>query len=282
MELTFKFLFYLVLSTLLFACKKDKDHPQSMSCKLDALSWMAAEGQAGITIEQGLIRISGKAADGTSLILTLNGTAPGTYKLTQGGNNVGVYSPDSTSASFASNQGLDPTATVVISEINTTDSTMSGSFQFTGFRPSDNSKKVITEGKFINLKFALVTNSTATGTFKCKLDGVQFTADSSSGTSISGYLKIAGSASSGLPKISLFLNPNISIGTSNIGPFGTANYATYNKTSTVYLTSTLGEVAVYKHDKMKKIIEGTFHFDAAELLLQSTSNISEGSFSIQY
>lgn len=267
----------------LAACNKDSSSKPkaSMTCKIDGVDWEARADFAGITVQPGVTNLIGKAVDGTVVTITLQATAAGTYPLLEGGDHAGVYLKPDGSGAFASNQGNDPTAQCKISSINTADSTMSGTFQFTAFRLIDGKKVVVTEGVFTDVPFVSEVSSSAAGTFSCKVNGTQFTPSLTFGTLNLGILQIGGSSSAGTPSVSLALDENIAVGTTDLDGF--TNFGQYNPNSSTFLQSTSGNVTVSKHDKAARKIVGTFDFEAAEFGGgPTTASITSGSFNISY
>ena len=272
--------------SLLNACNKDSNSTKNtgtITCKIDGVDWSASGDLAAITVQQGITNITGKAADGTIVTISIQGEGVGTFALAEGGDHAGIYSKGDGSASFSSNQGSDATAKCIISKVNTSDSTMTGTFQFTAFRLIDGTQVKVTDGKFTNVKFATEVTNTTAGFFKCKIDGTQFNAGIVAGQVPGQYLMLVGSASIGVPSIGLNLDPNIAVGVTNFdGVFGT-NFAQYNPNSSTFLSSDSGKVTITKHDKAAKLIEGTFEFEATELGSSVVlATITDGSFSIKY
>ena len=114
--------------------------------------------QISATLIDGVINITGlRGTNQEAIILTINETTIGTYQFGVGssaGINGATYleSNGSSNVWFALTDGIESQGEITISEINEINLTMSGTFSFTGFIPSGESK-VFTNGAFININF---------------------------------------------------------------------------------------------------------------------------------
>ena len=257
----------------------------SMTAKVDGKDW--ASNAVGALIQVNRIGISGLAADGSSIILSLEDMGEGNYELIQNGLSAGAYTEDSNgdSNAFTSNASAEG-GFVNIIELNWQDSTISGTFEFVGARALPAGEVDIKEGKFENI--AVRTELTAINDFNkisVKVDGNLFEPVAVLGQidPFSNAIVITGTAAEGVPSVALFLPKDINEGTYELGTPGLADYGgQYNINDTQFLGAESGEIIITKHDKSVRTIEGTFAFEAAELAGEAKASLTEGGFSVTY
>jgi len=84
---------------------------------------------------------------------------------------------------------------VYISEINTTDSTLSGNFDFKAYSPYGKGFIEVTDGLFSNIPFTNEIPATPDNSFEVDIDGTTFTPTSINASSIMGKIMITASDS---------------------------------------------------------------------------------------
>lgn len=258
----------------------DDSQPQgSMTANVDGSPWSATE--VGAVIQGGIINVTGKATDGTVITMTLDGETEGVYALLETSMSAGVFS-DQVNPSWVTNQGNDVNALVTVTEINTSDSTISGEFSFIVYRQIDSTQKVITQGKFKDVPFTTTISTSGDDFVKAKVDGAAFEASAVIASVNFGILQITGSSADGQKSIGLVLDPFITVGEHDLEGFGSTNYAQYNPNNTTFLGSESGKVNITMHNTTTKVIEGTFHFEASELGGGASASITDGEFSAKY
>ncbi len=256
-----------------------------MTAKVDGQDWSSET--AGALIQVNRIGISGVAADGSVIILSLEDMGEGNYELTRQSSSAGAYGEDTngTSNAFASNTSEDE-GFVNISELNWQDSTISGTFAFTGARALPAGEVEITEGVFERLPVRTeLTAINDVNALSVNVDSVLFEPTAVNGTidPFSNAIVITGTAAAGIPSVALYLPQDIVEGTYDLGAPGLAEYgAQYNISDMEFLAAESGAVTVVKHDKSVRIIEGTFFFEAAELAGDGKASLTEGQFSVTY
>jgi len=254
-----------------------------MTAKVDGQNW-AAES-AGVLIQVNRIGISGLAADGSVMILSLEDNGEGIYELTDNSLSAGAYSSGDGSDAFTSNTSAEGGG-VEITELNWQDSTMSGTFFFTGARSIPAGEIKIEVGEFN--KIPVRTELVSVNEFNkiaVQVDGNLFEPEvvTAQIDPFTNAINIIGTGANGVPTVALFLPKNIVEGTYNLGTPGFADYgAQYNIDDTKFLGAESGQVTITKHDQSVKIIEGTFFFEAAELAGGATASLTEGSFMVTY
>ena len=158
---------YFLLGLLAFAalaCHKftsienGRGQAADMVATIDSLSWQAADSAISATVAQGFVTISGISADGQEISITLNDTVVGLYVLNQTSPSLAIYANlDSVGGyAYSTNQGADTSqagGTVLVTNIDWVDRTISGTFDFKVYRNSDGSQKDITAGVFYNVPF---------------------------------------------------------------------------------------------------------------------------------
>jgi len=256
-----------------------------MTAKIDGQDWESASANALIQVNR--IGISGLAADGSLLILSLEDMGEGNYELTQDGLSAGAYTEDSNgnANAFTSTTSAEG-GFVTITELNWQDSTISGTFEFVGARALPAGEVEIREGKFE--KLPVRTELTAINDFNkisVKVDGILFEplAVNAQIDPFANAIAIIGTAAEGIPSVALYLPRDINEGSYDLGAPGLANYGgQYNISDTQFLGAESGEVTISKHDKSVRTIEGTFAFEAAELAGTAKASLTEGTFSVTY
>jgi hypothetical protein len=281
-------LFALGFLTMLtfFSCDKDSASSDEgiIVLQVDGKEWKSLKEKTSVMISSNLMNVSGIAADGSIITFTLQGKTAKTYALSQFSTSSAIFQ-QSVSSSFASNQGNDPSAQVVISEFNTVDSIVSGTFKFTGFRIIDGKKVSITGGVINKIKLGKPIISAGTGSLKCKIDGVKFEAGLRYATKAPIFEDIifGASVSDSYPIVSFVLEKGINVGTHQIKALSSSNYGNYiaDGSGETYL-STAGTITITKHDKTLEKIEGTFSFDCKRNNSTTIVKITEGTFVASY
>ena len=126
-------------------------------------------------VSGGVIIINALRAQGDSFSILLQGSTVGTY---DANDNLIVYQPVNTEYGYAGNHPTDEnanTGSIIITEIDAVNQTISGTFSFTGYWTDDTvtvAPKQFTNGVFTDLPFT--TSAPTDDTFFAKIDGVDF------------------------------------------------------------------------------------------------------------
>lgn len=256
--------------------------------------------QVGATVLDNLISIGAVSGDET-FTLAIVGNSVGTYELgTVDLNNPGVpsiaayigtqnpaESENQTWGSINPTNPMSSAGTVVITNIDNQNNTISGTFSFSGYNANMQPNTIeFTNGSFTNVSFqAGLPNDNPNGNeFYAEIDGVEFVEDAinidtSSGTSI-GIMATTNS----LENMLVALPADVSTGTYNFGipvnfmsPY--VQYQDFNDLTNTPLLE--GTVHVTTHDLSTGHIVGTFNC-VGELGDGSTMTISNGSFDVYY
>src|SRR5690606_29905967 len=122
----------------------------------------------------GSITINAMRPQGDNFGFMLNGITTGTYAGNDDDNLIGYNAVgiENTFVSFNFDNPSEDTGAVVVTEINTVNQTISGTFQFKGYSEDDTGNtisKQFTNGVFTNLPY--MTNNPTGDTFFAKING---------------------------------------------------------------------------------------------------------------
>lgn len=149
---TINLLLIIAVAFIFSNCDKDEINNASMAAQVDGSGWSALTRVT--VLKNNKFIITGTSASGTVINITIFGITTGTYKLTLDSLTVqfsGLYQPSATSP--AEDNYISKSGTVVISEINTSDKKISGTFEFAAKKLSGEEKS-ITNGEFNYLKYS--------------------------------------------------------------------------------------------------------------------------------
>ena len=249
------------------------------------------------TLLNDVINISGfRGTNQEAIILTVFASKTGTYQIGVTKNQVEVNA-----AAYNTNTKLGTGDTwvgvtdfitsqgeVKITEIDTKNKTISGTFFFTGHNQSLGTKQ-FTKGVFDKIPYSttvLPPNSNSKNSFFAKVNGVEFVEDGIQAVSLSlpGFSNISITATkNNLQTISLNLNSDIVVGdytfSSVTPPLGQYNLSLTDANASQEEGSKL---TITVHDRAKKRIVGTFKFTASPLFGGKSYEITEGSFDVTY
>jgi hypothetical protein len=145
----------LLLLFFIIACSKDDNGGLSlatMSATIDNVSWQTISRVT--VLQNGIFNITGTSIDGKILNITIKGDQEGTYQLGLTSLQCGaVYKQSATTSTddaFAS-----VTGNVVLTDVNTTDHKISGTFEFSLMKELTLTPMTITDGKFENLFYTV-------------------------------------------------------------------------------------------------------------------------------
>jgi Family of unknown function (DUF6252) len=261
-------------------------------------TWVANTIQT--IVNSDYIAITGMKKSGELFQITIPGAKVGTYTLdmstpssaafalmyTQSSGNIPFLAADDSQGQFSGFPNYKNTAKIVISSIDTSKKTISGTFQFTGVRfPSGTSTTVetmvFTNGKFNNLSYSTDVPAPSGNSFLAKLNGSTYTATNINGVKSSGLIAVIGRKGN-IENIGLSIPENATAGTKidfealssdARGQYIDANSGIFGGKGTMTINS---------HNTSTKRIKGTFSFIAESFTSAVTHNISEGSFDITY
>ncbi len=251
-------------------------------------TWNASAAQANIS--NGLITIIGtRGTSGESFAFQILGTTTGTYPANE---NILAYTPANSEYGYWSldiNNGSTDTGSITITEIDTQNNTISGTFNFTGYWSDTTVTNILptvfTNGVFENIPFTTDGPAPSGDTFYAKVDGVEFVEDQVDGalitqvTGMPNQISVVGSKDNG-DTVGLNIVSSLSVGTYQItGPFGEQVNGSSVINDVLY-TAQSGSVTITS--KTATRISGTFSMVVQNFTTSATKTISQGSFDVEY
>ncbi len=287
MKTSGNFFFLLAISLsacAIFSCNNDDaptpDGQGRMSAIVGGERWEARTVSAGMI--QGQFGISGIAADGSAISLRLDGFGAGEYNSFSGSSNVCVWQPSAGALGYATNapRGI---GRVIVEEVDEQDTLISGAFFFLAQEPASGDTVTAVDGIFTDVKYQIGAAPVGDNFLKVKIDGVLWEAAMVAGFATGGKLTISGTSADASRIVGLYIPSDISPGTYTLGsPFSSDYAAQYNPNTQTTLTSDSGTLKINSHDKVNKVIEGTFSFEAREFLGPGEASLTEGGFGVGY
>lgn len=257
-------------------------------------------------VNEDYIAITGlKSSTGQAFQITIPGGGVGTYNWNNfdptnpldtgfalmyipGGVNDGFLSVYNGNPEFAGFPEYTDTAVIAITEINTQNKTISGTFQFTGIRFADDTGdtveiKTFTNGSFTNLRYAADTDANPNNTLSATVNGANYVATNVTAIVMEeGVISIVGRRGN-IENIGINIPDNIAPGTYSMSFMG--NYSgmyTIDNSGMGSFMSDTGSITISSHDTVNDKIIGTFNFDAGSLFSDDEYSITNGSFSVEY
>lgn len=298
-------LFGLILLSFL-GCQKDLSYERPANgnnnggqayfrANVDGVQWQALDSETFVTILYGTITIIGTDSNGNAINIFLASAATGTYSLDSGSLSNAEYSEYNSGNSilFSTNQSKNTSlagGSVVVTEIDTVNKTISGTFQFNGYNMGTGSKKGITEGVFNKLPYAnMLPPASSTDTFTATINGAAWVAKSISNavttidTSSTLQLIIQGSQLDGTQLLALFIPMNVGPGTYPLDFSGGFYYGAYSPDLTTFMVSqNNGTVTILENNSTTRRIRANFSFIATSLIGNQSAQITNGYFSVGY
>ena len=247
--------------------------------------------QISATRTDDVINITGlRGANQEAVILTINETTTGIYQfgIVNGVDlNAATYSEanGSTNVWVSLTDGMTSQGQITISEIDATNLTMTGTFNFTGTNNAAGSKE-FTNGSFTNISFDDGLTNNNDNTFFANVDGVEFVEDMIAGVELSlgGNTTIGISATKNNGEtIGFSLDANITPGDYSFDGFGSSfNVSQYigDLNTDIYVGD--GTFTIISHDTANNNIVGTFNFVANPVQGGASLNVTDGSFNVTY
>jgi Family of unknown function (DUF6252) len=286
----------LVLAVTVTSCQKEISEETGagpstgvngvLKMKIDGQQWVADE-VAGASILGGFIAITGISKDNKTFLIQVEDLGVTTYQLDQQSLGGAALTDENeiNQNSYTTNQGLDLNdagGQVVITKIDQTKKTITGTFSFKMFRDIDSKQLVITEGVFEDLKYTTELPPTTGSDLSVKIDGTAWAGKSVAGLAQSGTLTISATELDLSKTVGLSMPSDITPGTYDFSQFG-PYIGLYLKGTSVFLGATSGKLIISEHNTATKTIKGTFNFTAEEVTGgTAVSQLTEGVFSVKY
>ena len=250
-------------------------------------TYIASASEAVIT--NNTIQIIGAKPDGSAFGLQIQAATLGTYPA---GQNLLVFNPSGSEYGYASFNTASPTentGSITISNIDTVNKTISGTFTFKGYWTNTTETGVLpisfTNGIFNNIPYTTTTipNPTTPDTFFAKVDGSEFVETTIDVAEViaSGFpnsYSIVGSKANG-DNIGLRISKNLAVGTYPFnGPFNQDLTSNCVLNSLLY-TSDTGSFTIIS--KTATRIKGTFNIVVNNFSTSQNKTITEGAFDVE-
>lgn len=262
--------------------------PAVFKADFNGETWNSTMSQA--VISNNLISIGAAKADGSAFSILISGNTTGTYPANQ---NIVAYTPAGSEYGYWSlnmENESENTGSVVITSINMTNHTISGTFSFKGYWSDTLTTGILpvqfTNGVFTNIPFT-TTAPVSNDSFSAKFDGVDFVedqidvvqrlADEAPFNPVE--ISIVGSKNANDDSIGIIVPYNLGVGTFTFdensefyGGGAVINGVLYNATS--------GSITIIS--KTATRIKGTFSYSAYNFTTNTTKQVTDGTFDVEY
>jgi hypothetical protein len=267
-----------------------------LKMKIDGTQWVA-DKVATATIENGTLTITGLDNGGKSLHIELVDNGAANYSLNQQTVDYATVTDtkETNPIAYATDEGQgsnDAGGEVIVTNIDQTNKTISGTFSFKAYRDADSKQLVITEGSFEDLEYTGDEPSNPGGgvvtpTFSVKIDGAGFTPANLNIQRASSMIVITATQTAGTSaKVVMLTMPEaITAGTYDLQTSGSyiGSYAGGSATGGSIFLSISGKLTITEHDKTNKVIKGTFFFEGKDQIGGApNAQLTEGVFTVQY
>lgn len=259
----------------------------SFRMKVDGTQWVATKSVSA-SIIAGFIEITGVSSDNKIFTIFLADSITGTYILDQGSLEFAAFL-DSSAADpheYSSYEGLDTShagGTVTVTQIDRVNKTISGTFKMKLFRELDQKQLILTEGVFDKIPYvSTLPPANSTDTFRVKIDGADWKAESINAAVIAGQLLITGSDQNLIKSVNLVMPTGTVPGTYDFNFLGGTYIGQYNPNLTTFLGSESGKLIILEHNTSTRRIRGNFDFKAISFSGGAPVQLSQGYFSVVY
>lgn len=255
--------------------------PALFKADFSGATWTATTVQA--VISGNFITISGVKANGEGFGFLVEASATGTYPANT---NLLAYTPSGSEYGYWSTNFNNPsenTGSITISNINTTNNTLSGTFNFKGYWSDTTVNSILpvqfTNGVFQNIPF--ITQAQTGDSFFAKIGGTEFVDVDILSTTISigsqEFISI-GAQNAALNSITVSVKSSLGTGTYPITGNATTDgvQAIYDFNDTNY-NAVSGSITVTS--KTATRIKGTFNFVTSGA---TPFTVTEGAFDVEY
>jgi hypothetical protein len=245
-----------------------------------------------VFVSNGGISINGLSKTGGQITIFLPTFKTGTYILNANSDSYAYYTNIllSPPVGYLSNVGT-AGGTLTITDIDTVNHLVNGSFAFTLIDPIDNTSKTVTQGIFYYLPYsgnAVVSNPIPTGnaidTLKSMIGNNLFSASKVAAQAVGEQIIISGISADGIQNMELLMPENVTTGTYPLDFSGTSTYgaAYFTDPGNPLISLANGTLNIISNDITTKRIIGTFSFKATSLIDAQSADITNGYFSVNY
>lgn len=252
-------------------------------------TWTSTAVQA--VMSNNLISIGAARADGSAFSIIISGSTPGTYPANA---NIVAYTPSGSEFGYWSvnlQNENENTGSVVITSINTTNNTISGTFSFKGYWSDTTNTSILpvefTNGVFTNIPLT-GTPPVSNDTFTAKVDGTEFVEnqvdvaliEDPSPNPIPNQISIVG-AKNNDDSVGLNIQEQLGVGTYSITGMLSDVDVVWGQVliNDVLYTSESGSVTIIS--KTATRISGTFSMVCRNLTTDTVKTITDGAFDVE-
>lgn len=260
--------------------------PMVFKADFSGNTWNGTIAQA--VISGNLISLGATRADGSTFSVLLSGNTTGTYPANS---NIIAYTPTGSefgywSVNLANESEL--TGSIIISNINTVNKTISGTFSYKGYWSDSSTTSILpvdfTNGIFTNVPYTS-SSPVSDDSFFAKIDGTEFVEeqiDAALLTDVSGMpdqISVVGSKNNG-DRVGLNIIRSLSVGTYEFtGPLGENVNGSYILNDVLYSAESGSLTITSKTDTR---IKGTFSMVVKNFTTSATKTVTEGAFDVEY
>jgi len=298
MKITLSRMLIVALLLSFFGCGKELSYEKGTGgnnggtgpfrAMIDGVNWVATDASINVLVLNGAINITGTSSDNKAITISLLAQNPGTYILDA--NSLGIGTLDEVESggpvSYTTQSGDTSQAggTVVITSIDNSNKTITGTFSFKVYDPASGVTKVISEGVFDHLPYSnMLPPANSADTFSVKIGGTQFVASSIAATNVSGSIFVQGASSDGSNFVGLLMPQNVQPGSYTLDFNGGQYIGQYSPDpSTILISQGNGTLTIIDNNTTTKRITGTFSFVASDVTQTQSVNLTEGYFSVGY
>ena len=270
-----------LIGLVLYACKKDEEEVVSKkgyTAKVDGEDWKAKTTTA--SIYNGTIVVIGEASDGTQIIFSLSGDSVGNY---------GIDENTSSSASFRLEDGKNFTSggnsmaggQILIEKISQTDKRITGNIEFTAVRASNDSTIVISNGRFVDIRYDQIPLGISDNSLKTKINASNWSPQVVSGFVAFSTLYLRAEDADGVRLLTFEIPELIGPGKYELNYF-TDYKAVYTSISGKKYYAENGTLEVVSHNLVNREIEATFSMTAKDHEGGGSLKFTAGEFRIIY
>jgi Family of unknown function (DUF6252) len=283
----------------------DADTTAVFKVDFNNTTWTAATASAQYSNE--MLSVSGINANGSFFVITVPNPHVGTFEFaatqpnpnsTEGllalaymvpGEPSGYVADSDDWGTFASYPAYVDTALVTITEIDTVNETVTGTFKFTGGRFADTGDPEVqiiesitfTNGEFTNISYGETEVVPNDNVLTAKLDGADYTATAVNVIPVGGNITISAQRGS-VEAIALIFPDDIIEGNYDLGMFTYVGQYNQDQSSGGAFLASGGTLTITAHDTANNHITGTFHFTAGSFTGSGTHEITDGTFDVTY
>ncbi|KJJ37635.1 DUF6252 family protein [Aequorivita vladivostokensis] len=262
-----KFLFVLFAIMSLISCEDTQTNEVALQAKIDDRLYTSTDARAAINAD-GTVTIQG-FNDEESITLRLSRLDEGNFAIGEGTANQAIFE-DMGGNVYTTNPNGE--GVVTISELNETNKTLTGTFNFNAFLPGIDTIYV-SRGTLYNVSYAggEIVDPTNAGLFSAKVDGNPFIPVTVSSRNTGNTIITSGSTVNSTIVISVTANVEPGEYTLPRGGFGAKFQGLSGPEDT-----TDGLLTIIEHNTAEKTIKGTFSF------ITNRTEVTEGQFDVTY